>query len=330
MNDLKMRRFLTTLCLLILICPAALAQEEAPSAQAPLAEISLVQTLTDGNAMQLSFVVTPLSNEASLYGTLDKIYVNGFEAAIAKASARTFGWLAAPLSFTLTLDVSDLPPSEQYTVALSYSVLRPNGEVTIIASQTGDEYMDYENNITDLNDAGYVVSTSEGDILLARGTYEDDVLLSGQLEQAGKMTPLAPVTGVFTVPLNDIPVLRGAFAMDMGGWIMRAEKAEASELCIALIISEIFPETYTISDVTAAMRRIAVTDEAGNKSFYSGSQQQMSEVERQMDGTWLVTINWYSASVISVPTKLRVTPYTFDAHMSPVEDVNRAMVITLE
>ena len=183
--------------------------------------------------------------------------------------------------------------------------------------------------ITNYNNAGYIVATKEGDILLAAGTYDEEWLLTDKLTLTGKMSLLEVLSAVFSLPLGDMPLKQGAGTRDVGDWTLRVRKAEATEMSIAVIAEEIFPETATLDEVTAAMRSLTVTDEAGGKDFYTGSKRDISEPERLMDGTWIVTFMWSTQSVNRIPIQLRLTPYSFDAMMNSVEEVDHSLFVPL-
>ena len=293
------------------------------------AQISVTQAVTDGNAMFVSFELAPLNTEETLYYSLEKIYVNGFEAALVRSAGRTAGWLSEPVSFTITLDTANIGRTESYTVAASVSVLRPEHPITLVESQITDGYDSYYENITNYNNAGYIVATKEGDILLAAGTYDEEWLLTDKLTLTGKMSLLEVLPAVFSLPLGDMPLKQGAGTRDIGDWTLRVRKAEATEMSIAVIAEEIFPETATLDEVTAAMRSLTVTDEAGGKDFYTGSKRDISEPERLMDGTWIVTFAWSTQSVNRIPIQLRLTPYSFDAMMNSVEEVDHSLFVPL-
>ncbi len=307
---------------LLFMCTAGLC--EAATATA-------VEAVTDGNAMAITLEVVNTQGEADLYYTLEKVYVNGLEVSVMRSSGRTFGFLNEPLRFTITLDTSDIGRAESYTIATSFSILRPEKEITIIDSQITDDFETYSNNITQFNNAGYIVATKEGDILLAPGTYDDTWQLSGQLTQTGKMSLIETLPIVFQLPMGEFDLKQGSGSLDMGEWALSVQKAEATQMSITVIINEVFPETFTTDQVYGAMRLLTVTDEGGGKSFYSGFSQSISEpTRRASDGTWLVTFKWCTQSVNSIPPKLRITPYTYDATMSPVEETDFSLIVPLE
>lgn len=291
-------------------------------------QLTVPHAVTDGNAMAITFEL-PLREE-TLYYTLEKIYVNGMEATQTRSKGRTEGWLDAPVSLTAMLDISDIPRMESYTVAASFSVLRPEQPIIIVESQITDNFDTYQSNIIQYNNDGNIVATKEGDILLAPGTYEEEWLLSAKLIETGKMSLLETLPIVFTLPMGDMELKQGAGTLSMGDWDIRARKAEATEMSIAVIIDEVFPENFTLAQVTDAMRSLTVTDEAGRKDFYSGSSSDTSEPIRLMDGTWVVTFKWTTQSVKNIPNQLRLTPYTYDAMMNTVEDPEHSLYIPLQ
>lgn len=317
---MKKRLGLTVLFLLLCLLPAA---------RADFAQLNVTSAVTDGNALILAFEAAGTTQEQNLYGTLNTVYVNGLEAPIVRATARTYGFLNAPQVFTITLDISGVPRAQTYTAAATYSVLRPNAAIQIVTA-TLDAYDTYRQNVTDLNNQGYVVATEDGEILLAEGTYDDDWLLSSKLIETGKMLEIETLSIAFDVPMSDIQIMEGTGMRDMGDWMLRVRKAQASSLSIALIIDEIFPETMTYDQVYAACRRLSVTDAAGNKDFYTGNMTELSDPQRQADGTWLVTFTWSSQSIVSIPTQLRLAPYTYDAMMSPVEEAGKELLVGWE
>jgi len=292
------------------------------------APLAVSDAVTDGNAMAITFALAPSAE--TRYYTLEKIYVNGLEATQTRANGRTEGWLDAPVSVTVTLDISDIGRAESYTVAASFSVLRPEQPIVMVESQITDNFDTYHNNIVQYNNAGNIVATKEGDILLAPGTYEEEWLLSAKLIETGKMSLLETLPVVFTLPIGDMELRQGAGNLSMGDWDIRVKKAEATDMSIAVIVDEVFPETFTQAQVSDAMRSLTVTDEAGRKDFYMGSSSDTSEPVRLMDGTWLVTFKWTTQRVNHIPNQLRLTPYTYDAMMNAIEDPEHSLFIPLQ
>ncbi|MCL1855672.1 MAG: hypothetical protein FWF86_08055, partial [Clostridia bacterium] len=177
------------------------------SARAETARVDVVGIVTDGNALVFTVQVSAVSDEQDLYGSLDTVYVNGREAETVKSTAPTYGFLTDPQIYTVTLDISAIPPALDYNVAATYTVLRPNQPIRLIDDIITDDFDTYRETVSNLNDQGYVVATRSGDILLAQGTYETDWLISGRLEESGKMTVIDTIPILFTATVGDIAVI---------------------------------------------------------------------------------------------------------------------------
>jgi len=314
----------------ILVLTASFLLAVFPASASPTFITAVVtQAMTDGSAMVFTVEAVNQTDTPTLYGTLDTVYVNGQEARVVKTSALTYAFLDNPHVFTVTVDISALPEAASWTAAATYTVLKPRGQVVIIDDTITDDIESFNEQVTLLNEQGRVVATQKGDILLAQGTYNEDWLISGRLEVSGKMAPMQVVPLVFTLELGDMDILKGSGTADMGGWSLRVRKAHASAMSCAVVIEELFPETYTLGQVLEEQRYFRVSDQDGGRDFFQGDNAQLSDPVRTEDGSWLVQFNWSTQGVLLLPAAFRLTPYTFNAAMSPVLESDRMVEITL-
>ena len=316
------------ICLLIPVI-AALCLAFASAWDEPDVTVTVTEAQTDGNALILTISVVNAAGDSPLYGTLDYVYVNGFEARQVKTLGRTSAFLNEAQLFTVTYDISDLPAYGTWTVAAAYSVLKPNEPIRLIDSAIGDDIETYNETITGLNAKGFITATEDGDILLPRGTYNEEWLISGRLEETGKMTVLKQYPLLITLTETAARQAEWSGILDMDTWTLRIRKARVSLLSAAVIADELFPADYDYARVLAESRYLFITDENGSRDFYTGHASRLSDPVRVNDGEWMVTFYFSTLSVTRIPGRLRLTPFTYDALMSPVYDTSKVIEIIL-
>lgn len=317
-------RWFLLICLLFLPLVAQAQAFENSSVQ-----MNISETVSDGNALRISYSLVKTASEEPLYHVLEKVFVNGYEVPVVKSTKRTFGWLDQMQEATLTLDIADVPKAESYTIAINISLLLPRGEVIVMEALTDDNFLSYQEKALNYNNQGYVVSSLEGDIILAKGTYEEGISLTDSMQQAGKMTLTASLQEVLTVKPLIATITPDLIETDMVTWTI-VTQAEISPLSLVITCQEIFPNSFSLTEAEALTRRFTVTDMAGDKSFYEGNTQELGEVILQADGSYRATFIWRSHSLVTVPNKIRLTPYTYNASMSAVEDPEHSIEIAFE
>lgn len=289
--------------------------------------LSVGQALSDRQALGVSWQITP-NTQAPCYLTLEKVYVNGQEVPLTRSILGGPNWLGARACAGLW-DMSQVPQAESYTVVMSFLSLKPAGEVTWLDSPDDQtDYMAYQQSIIDLNNAGYVVTSPEGYILLSPETYDGTASYPYQLLEAGKMTPWENPAVTFTLAPG-IACRTAETVAELDGYQVEA-RAAWSPLSLCLTVTQTFSNTFTQAEAEAALRRYAVMDGRGGKNWYTGSSQILGEIQRQGDGSWRGVYTWRTQSLLSLPEKLTLTPYTYDAAMSPLYEKDAALTLTLE
>ena len=80
----------------------------------------------------------------------------------------------------------------------------------------------------------------------------------------------------------------------------------------------------------ALVRRYAVLDGSGHKDWYTGGAQEMGELTRLADGSYQSVMTWSTQSLLRLPDALSLTPYTYDAYMSPVYEKAQSLTAPLK
>ena len=340
-----MKKLLCLLCLMMLIHPAALAQKlpelltSSPLAgeiplqvvnapwQGETLTLTVERAMSDHNALAVSWQVN--ANTADpCYFALEKVYVNGMAVPLTRSVEGGANWLSSRASAGV-FDMSRVPKAQSYTVAMSFLSLKPNGPVVYLP-ETDDstDYVAYQQKIIDYNNQGCVVSTPEGRIQLSQDSYDPGMDYVYQLLAADKMLPWENPAVTFTL----VPGAQSqtfTLTRDFENYGVMA-KVSLSPLSLTATVTQTFSNTLSLEEAQQLLRRYAVTDPHNRKDWYVGGSQDMGELTRLADGAYQAVMTWSTQSLQSLPEKICLTPYAYDAYMSPVYEPENALTLEVK